>query len=279
MTDQESHHDGASAGAETRNPATFAGHQGNQELRSGSLVLLLAACLVAFGSILPAAVNSGPWNLQEPAFTVHQGAFAAILSLAAAAGVVMAWRRWGTPPGAGDASQANLGLVLGGLWVAYFASAVLMIVFDDAPFPGGFTLAVAAAVAGYAAWAVRFSRRFPSDASTMDQGLKVGLLVIGILLALLSILFFGLVQLGVCYSGCDAPRSMVPFGMLLAPLGYLAVCLAWLRARRLRAEREPEWAETVSRTPGVAASIAVVLILALLAFVATCFGLVAIGVR
>jgi hypothetical protein len=104
--------------------------------------------------------------------------------------------------------------------------------------------------------------------------MKTALVTVGILLVLASLPFLFFANLGACWNGCTGAQELGPMLVLLVPAAYIAGSIAYVRARRRRALRDPAFA---ARATGAGQAIAigvVVLLLALAAMFVTCAAVV-----
>ncbi|MFO1533399.1 MAG: hypothetical protein ABR562_06865, partial [Thermoplasmatota archaeon] len=101
---------------------------------------------------------------------------------------------------------------------------------------------------------------------------------LGLILMGLTVVSVLAATAGLCWSDCDPRRALLPFTLVAVPLVYLGASLAWLRGRERRAQADPSWAARVARS-GVVANVATAAILAVLALVGSCFGLLFAGGR
>ena len=97
------------------------------------------------------------------------------------------------------------------------------------------------------------------------------LLVLVVLPATLAL--GGLGMLGLCYDGCtDAQEAALFVGFALVPAAYVLFGVRWVRGLRRAVEADPAGTQVMSVGSLVLGAVAAVL-LALMALVVTCFGL------
>lgn len=187
-------------------------------------------------------------------------------------------------PDAPEESGPIAGFVLGGLVVlvvAWLAVGWLL----GARLAGAVGLAIQVALVvvaetAYAVWAERFLKRGrapppPLEGPWEDRQLKAVLTTIGVLVLVAAVFFAPLVYMGACWEGCKGQDGLRPWAMLLlVPLLYLGFARLYLGARRRRAARDPAWAARAHQAGARVSVILSVLLLAGLALIGSCFGLV-----
>lgn len=263
------------------------GKSGRTPLSDGTWLLLLAgggAVLLVLLRVILSRLMERPPNLPYRAFMVY-----ALLYLGVQTAAMLAYALWATwtwrrrPRGAANLEpwMSIVALVAGGIAAFALLSLFgllafiiwLLFTFVKRPSRAGSSPGRAPSAdppetpAGMAA---------PAQPQPLDDApLRRALTVVGILVGVASLMFGGMTRLFLCWGGC--PNGVSPSLALLValvPIGYIAICMAYLRSRQRMALADPFGAQQVRARQSVLGIASSALLLAFLAIMAVSFGLI-----